>query len=740
MKIIHIAGGGDKGGAKPHIIQLCARLGEQHQIKLISLRSGDFAAEALDAGVDTQVIYSRNVLADYIRAAKAVKALRPDIVHCHGAKANLAGIFIKLLCRIPIVTTIHSDWKLDYLHSFLRRNTIGRINGAALRIFDYFTTVSDQFKSLLISKGFDPLKIMTIYNGIDFTRRTGDFDRAEYLRGLGLCYQPGDVVLGIPIRIEPVKDIPTLLKAFKAAHEQNAKLKLVVGGDGSQAPAMRQLARELELEGSVCFPGWINDVPKLFAACDIDVLTSVSETFPYSVLEGIKEGCAVITSDVGGMRSIIDHGEDGYIFTPGDIDALAGYILDLSLNHDKRAAFADRLYKKASSDFSLESMARTQSRIYETILQLEKRKGRRDGVIICGAYGRGNSGDEAILKAIIASMRALDPLAPITVMTRLPQPTRIKNRVDAVYTFNAFKFLWRMRKTKLFINGGGSLMQDSTSSRSLYFYLFTIWAAKKLGCKVLMYGCGIGPVRRPLNRKVTCHVLNKNVDIITLRDAISHSELKRLGITRPDIRSSADPALGLIPEPAGRARAYLEEHGIDPDCQHICFCVRAWKSFDGFASFSAAADYAWQKYGLKTVFLPIEVPKDIAPSKAVGAAMEAGYAIIPTPDDVSLTIALLKEMRLVCAMRLHALVFSAAAHTPFIASSYDIKVSSFMEYIGSDACCELDDLNADWLKGKIDDAMGGSAGFAAITEKLKTLEAENPKAAAELMGLTQQSN
>jgi hypothetical protein len=84
-----------------------------------------------------------------------------------------------------------------------------------------------------------------------------------------------------------------------------------------------------------------------FAACDIDVLCSISESFPYSILEGIREGCAVITSDVGGMSRLIDSGENGYIFQPKDVDTFAKYILELSLDADKRQRFASALYEKS---------------------------------------------------------------------------------------------------------------------------------------------------------------------------------------------------------------------------------------------------------------------------------------------------------------------------------------------------------------------------------------------------------
>ena len=76
-------------------------------------------------------------------------------------------------------------------------------------------------------------------------------------------------------------------------------------------------------------------------------------------------------------------------------------------------------------------------------------------------------------------MKGLDPLSPLTVMTRKPAETRLLHEVDAVYTFHLFRFRRAMRRTRLFINGGGSLIQDTTSSRSLYFYLYTIYIAHK---------------------------------------------------------------------------------------------------------------------------------------------------------------------------------------------------------------------------------------------------------------------
>ena len=737
MKIFHVAGGGDRGGAKTHILALCSRLKERFDLTLISLRSGDFPESAQDAGIKTSTFFSWFIPYDYYRLIKLVQQEKPDIVHCHGAKANVAGLLVKLFCRTTVISTVHSDYQLDYMNNALKRWTIGLLNGGALRFIDYYVTVSDLFKNMLIQRDFDPHKCMSIYNGLDFDEKATPFDKTAWLKASGIDYQEGDVVLGILARLTPVKDIPTLLRAFAKAREHNPRLKLLIGGDGEDTGKLKVLAKQLGLGNSVSFMGWVTDVSHFFAACDIDVLCSISESFPYSILEGIREGCTVITSDVGGMRRLIDQGESGYIFQPKDVDTFAKYILDLSLDAEKRQRFAKNLYEKASRLYSLDSMADTQSRIYQNIMHLEQLPKRKE-VLICGAYGKGNSGDEAILRSIIASMRSIDPLLPLTVMTRKPEETRLLYGVRAIYTFNVPRFLRIAKRTKLFINGGGSLIQDSTSSRSLWYYLFTIWAAKWRGAKVLMYGCGIGHVQRSYNRKIAKMVLDRNADIITLRDAISRKELLEMGITKPDVRDSADPAMSLTPVDDELACAYLRNHGLDPDGNYICFSLRPWKDFDNYAAFAEAADYAKERYGLTPVFMPIETPTDLVPSNKTSQLMHNGSYLLPAPQQVELTMAVLRRMQMMCAMRLHALVFSAAANTPFIAVSYDIKVQSFMNYVNNPSCCELNDVTAAFLRQQIDRVMANPDAYRDNAARLRDMEAQNNLAAREILGIPAQ--
>ena len=165
----------------------------------------------------------------------------------------------------------------------------------------------------------------------------------------------------------------------------------------------------------------------------------------------------------------------------------------------------------------------------------------RRGVVICGAYGMDNAGDDAVLTAIAASLRNIDPSMPITVMARKPRETEKHFGVRAIHPLRPDRWLPAMAKARLFISGGGSLLQDVTSYRSLLYYLSAIRLAKRLGCRVMLYGCGIGPLKRPGARRQTAKALNACADAITLRDSGSLETLKNLGVAVEPLLLSADP-------------------------------------------------------------------------------------------------------------------------------------------------------------------------------------------------------
>src|SRR5699024_6132182 len=108
---------------------------------------------------------------------------------------------------------------------------------------------------------------------------------------------PDDVLCGIAARLTAVKDIATCIRGFAGAAKEVPQLRLFIAGDGEDEKMLRDLSRELGVADRVTFCGWVSPINEFFASMDINLLTSVSETFPYSILEGVLEHCATICSD-----------------------------------------------------------------------------------------------------------------------------------------------------------------------------------------------------------------------------------------------------------------------------------------------------------------------------------------------------------------------------------------------------------------------------------------------------------
>jgi len=737
MKVIHLISGGDSGGAKTHVHSLLQNLSQTIDVTMVCFMEGDFSREAQALGIHTVVLPGHNLIRVYHTLKRMIWDGGYQLIHCHGARGNMMGALLRRSTRLPVVSTVHSDYRLDYLGRPFSRLTYGTINTIALRLLDYRIGVSDAMVDLLISRGFDPDRLFPIYNGVDFTHKPAAVSRRDYWRAAGLDVDEHSVVAGIAARLNPVKDISTLIRGFALAHREQPQLRLAIAGNGDQMEPLKNLARELGVERQVAFLGWISDTDSFYQALDINTLTSLSETFPYALTEGARVALPTVSSRVGGVPYLIDHGINGYLFEAGDYQALGRHLAALAADAGLRRRMGQRLYEKAKRQFSLESTLHRQLEIYDTILRRRDRRLRRDGALVCGAYGRGNAGDDAILEAIVRELRSIDRDLPIWVLSRNPKSTRLTYRVNAIYTFAFWRFLPRMARTRLYINGGGSLMQDVTSRRSLWFYLFTIQAAKCLGNKVQMYGCGIGPIQYPSNRTLTARIIQRSADVITLRDTHSAQELASMGVDHPQVILAADPTVILPAAPAPVVDGLLERSGLDPQGRYIGFTLRPWPGFEEKAEvFAAAAQRAYDVYGLTPVFIPIEPRLDVSAARLVAQKLTCPFHILDETGTSAHTIGLLSRMQVVVSMRLHALVFAAGQGVPLVGVVYDQKISSFLSYIGQDLYTELSQLTVPRLLEQMDAAcrrIGDREFLDQGVARLRQVEHRNSEAARQLL-------
>lgn len=330
-------------------------------------------------------------------------------------------------------------------------------------------------------------------------------------------------------------------------------------------------------------------------------------------------------------------------------------------------------------------------------------------VMISGYYGFRNSGDDAILSAIINDLRNIKKDIRIVVLSKTPNITSKNYKVDSIDRFSLIKVIGTMRKTKLFINGGGNLIQDITSTRSLMYYLATIYIAKLLGLKVMLYANGIGPVKRDMNRRFTSKIVNL-VDVITLREEASRLELEALGIRKPEIIVTADPALGLLPTDPEETSQIFSMEGITADCPLIGFSVRKWAGYEAYSHIIAqAADYLEEKYKVKSLFMPLHFPSDLSVAEDIALKMKNPPIILKNIYSANQFLGIIKRLEMVLGMRLHALIFSVSLAVPVIGLIYDPKVQGFLEYVNQPSGGNVEDLDLESLKKLIDEVWENKA-------------------------------
>ena len=187
--------------------------------------------------------------------------------------------------------------------------------------------------------------------------------------------------------------------------------------------------------------------------------------------------------------------------------------------------------------------------------------GTKNKILISGYYGFDNSGDDAILRAIVNDLNNNIENVEITVLSKNPSYTEKVYKINAVNRFNIKAVIETIKSCDLFISGGGSLLQDVTSTRSLLYYISLMRMAKFFNKKVMVYANGVGPINGRMNRIWTRRILNK-VDLITLRDEDSRIFLEELKVDNENIYVTADPVFTLNPTKPDKVINILKKESI----------------------------------------------------------------------------------------------------------------------------------------------------------------------------------
>ncbi len=343
-------------------------------------------------------------------------------------------------------------------------------------------------------------------------------------------------------------------------------------------------------------------------------------------------------------------------------------------------------------------------------------------LLIAGYHGFGNCGDEAILQAMVKNIRALPLDLEITALSKKPDFTKTEYNVNSVQRFDLFGVLGAILKSDVVLSGGGTLLQDGTSTRSLLYYLSIIKTAKLFGKRVMVYANGIGPVNGARNRKLVKKVLT-GVDVITLREKLSEADLRSIGVTRDDVTVTADPAFTL--ESADDARAseiFADENIPFEGGKMVGVSVRAWnkaKYGDDFVVKLAKTCDTLAKQGKTIVLLPMEYPRDLEISQKLIDNMQEKAYIFKKRYNPSEILGLVGCFDLMISMRLHTLIFAAVKNVPMLGIIYDPKVEYYLRELDMPEAGDVRTkrLNSDEIAAKAVDVFKN---MDAYKQKLKT--------------------
>ncbi len=353
-------------------------------------------------------------------------------------------------------------------------------------------------------------------------------------------------------------------------------------------------------------------------------------------------------------------------------------------------------------------------------------------ILVSGYYGFGNIGDESILTALIENLKHAREDIDITILSANPAFTETRHNVKAVDRKNFFEIYMEIKKCDLFISGGGGLLQDITSEKSIRYYLGLIYIATYLNKRVMIYGQGIGPITKRANRALTRIVLN-GVHGITVRDEASMMDLKGLGVTKPPIYIGADPVVTLKPPGTGYGLEILKNIGVSRDKPIVGLSVRDWKDAKGFYKRMAmTVDNLIEDMGLQVVFIPFHYGEDNRCIMKIKSLARNDVYFVDGRHSPGEILDLMGHIDMLVGVRLHSLIFAAIQGVPLVGISYDPKIDGFLAQLGMKAVGSVSDLDTqsllieiqrvwaerDSIRHRMLDKMKGLKEQARINEKL----------------------
>ncbi|MDF0665625.1 MAG: glycosyltransferase [Nitrospira sp.] len=351
------------GGSEKLALEISSHLDlKQFKPSVCALDLGGELAKDLEKNnIDYHVLHRRGVELNILRKLyRVIKRGRVDVVHTH----HFTQLFYTAVpARLAGARIIHTEHEFfSYMSSKLSRTMILPLSRLCDRITVVGPEVADYFVRTL---GIPERNVVIVPNGVDTTKF--DCDRKAVREELGLS--PEEAVIGTVGRLEPEKDQRTLLDAVLQVKGECPNVRLVIVGDGRLADELRAYAKHIGVFSQTLFLGTRRDIPKLLAAMDVFVLSSVREGLPIALIEAMAAKRPVVASDIGSIRALVRDGHNGFLVPSGDAAAFGRGLRRLLKSSELQEHLGEAGRRTVEASFSLATMIRAYEGLYQSTIR-----------------------------------------------------------------------------------------------------------------------------------------------------------------------------------------------------------------------------------------------------------------------------------------------------------------------------------------------------------------------------------
>lgn len=371
INIIHLLNGGDFAGVDRVAINIGQEISRDlFHIIFVLLRenSQTFISKAKEIGTEYKILPMKNKM-DFTTIFKLRKFIRDNnvkLVHTHEVRSSLIGRLAASMCRIPVVTHIHSPIIEDTENVF--RNRVNYlIDKFTWKLTDKFISVSNYLKEMSIKQGISREKICTVYNGIhSIDDRVVPTVESEH----GISSKT--LLVGSVALFRHRKGIEYLIKAAADVIKiyDNVNFLLVGSFETKQyEKEIKSLIKKMGIENKFTFTGFRNDISKLMFSLDLFVLPSLyGEGLPMVILEAMSLSKPVIATDIGGISEVVEHNFNGLVVPPQDIVMLSEGMIKLIEDRRLLKKMGEKGNQIFLKRFTAKKMTKKIENIYDNVI------------------------------------------------------------------------------------------------------------------------------------------------------------------------------------------------------------------------------------------------------------------------------------------------------------------------------------------------------------------------------------